>query len=384
MVPTGSFARTEKGIIATGEDNLAVITADAASGLVHVLVSAPADTESGASLVWRYADRSNHWRFSCSASGCHAVLHEQGKCHELASSTDWRLRTDAVNSLQVLDDGAMFGLYLNGALVFGRMFADARLQTAHGVGLHILQAQRTFSVQAFEAHPRTVSMPAPLRHGSPWLRRGEQVVVRDEFTGPAGELAGTATTTGEKIWRKALGPGQFMLTGTGAARVHATTQVPCPGRTAYTVGWDNPEFADLQVTITPPGTAKGQGERGRGGFILWQDPHNHITVSTWLDDNFDGTSISSFFHINGFEELYDAVWTNVGWRVRWGVPYRLRVVCDGMHYLVSVDGEPVLYRALSDVYPKTARLQIQRVGLVANWEWGNDTGSLFHDFVARF
>jgi hypothetical protein len=43
----------------------------------------------------------------------------------------------------------------------------------------------------------------------------------------------------------------------------------------------------------------------------------------------------------------------------------------------------VLYRALTDVYPDCQPLAIHRVGLVANWEWGNDSGSLFERFIAR-
>jgi hypothetical protein len=64
------------------------------------------------------------------------------------------------------------------------------------------------------------------------------------------------------------------------------------------------------------------------------------------------------------------------------VPYRLRAQFDGRHYLVSVNGEPVLYRALTDVYPAAARLAVRRVGLAVNWEWGNDTGSRFRGFRA--
>jgi hypothetical protein len=102
-----------------------------------------------------------------------------------------------------------------------------------------------------------------------------------------------------------------------------------------------------------------------------------------LDDVFAGSSISSFFTINGFEDLYDAVWTNVGSRIRWGVTHRLRVVFDGMNYTAFINDEPVLYRSLRDVYPRAKPLAINRVGIVANWEWGNDTGTVFNNFVAR-
>jgi hypothetical protein len=59
------------------------------------------------------------------------------------------------------------------------------------------------------------------------------------------------------------------------------------------------------------------------------------------------------------------------------------MVFDGCKYTVFVDGQPVLYRALADVYRDYGRFSTNRVGLLANWEWGNDTGSTFQKFVGR-
>ena len=56
---------------------------------------------------------------------------------------------------------------------------------------------------------------------------------------------------------------------------------------------------------------------------------------------------------------------------------------DGLHYRAYVDGEAVLYRAMTDIYPNFQPLRIQQVGLAANWEWGNDTGSRFTRFEAK-
>jgi hypothetical protein len=117
--------------------------------------------------------------------------------------------------------------------------------------------------------------------------------------------------------------------------------------------------------------------------VFWQDDDNAVIVSTWLDDHYDGTSMSSFFRLGGYEDLYDAIWTNLGRRISWGRPYRLRVAFDGMIYAAYVDDELVLYRSLTDVHPAQGSLRINRVGLVANWEWGTDTGSVFHRFRAR-
>jgi hypothetical protein len=92
--------------------------------------------------------------------------------------------------------------------------------------------------------------------------------------------------------------------------------------------------------------------------------------------------LSSFFTIAGFEDLYDAIWTNVGGRITWGRPLRMKLVSDGLRYTVSLDGEPVLHRSLSDVYPGCRPLRITRVGLLGNWEWGADTRSRFAHFRA--
>jgi hypothetical protein len=142
-------------------------------------------------------------------------------------------------------------------------------------------------------------------------------------------------------------------------------------------------MADVQVEVTPPGTRRHQGHRGRGGILFWQDPDNYIILSIYLDDCIETASLASFFLLNGFEDVYDAVWSNLGARVQWGERFTLRVVFDGQRFVGHVNGEPVLYRALEDVYPGAARLSINRVGIVANWEWGDDTGTVFQDFVAK-
>jgi hypothetical protein len=225
-------------------------------------------------------------------------------------------------------------------------------------------------------------MPTPLDLGAPWHVEGHQVVVADDFSGPSGDLDNRTTSTGSRAWRREIGQGQIELTGEGTGRVRGTVQEPCPGRTAYTIPWDEPRFADAGVEITPPGTKRGAGERGRGGIIFWQDERNYITLSIFLDDWY-GTSIAAFFYRDGYEELYDAVWSNIGKRVRWGIPYRFRVTFDSSRFTAYVNDEPVLYRALHDIYPDWNELLVHRVGLVANWEWGADTGTIFKDFFVK-
>ena len=108
-----------------------------------------------------------------------------------------------------------------------------------------------------------------------------------------------------------------------------------------------------------------------------------MTLNVYRSDYYPGGSVSTFFKFGGFEDVYDAIWSNVAGRVNYGKPLRLRLCCDGHRYLVFINDEAVLYRAFRDVYPDVDRLLIRKVGLVANWEFGNDTGSKFEQFKLR-
>jgi hypothetical protein len=139
---------------------------------------------------------------------------------------------------------------------------------------------------------------------------------------------------------------------------------------------------DLSVSVVPPGNARGQRHNGRCGLVIWQDPENYLVVNTWLDDWLVGTSVSTFYRVRGHEDMYDAVWTLTGETVTWGVPHTQRVVFDGYRFIAYLNGEPVLYRAVRDVYPDAPRLTVNKVAIIANEEWGDDTGTLFQRVVA--
>jgi hypothetical protein len=390
-VGKGNYQKTANGTVARSENSLGILDAGITVGLVHVLL-ATTDTVTAAGIVWRFQDGENFWSFLVGGEKCQLQFWDNGNCTSIAVSNEWHLEPNTIHSLQLLDNGATFSLYLNGKLVFDTAFSDTRLQNATGVGIQSIESNDSLCFRSFEAHPPTIPIPNQLNVGSLWVAEGKQVLVSDNFIGTQNtDLAGKVTTIGEwakptlrdRVWQKNIGTGIIHLTGKNSAKVKATAKKQNPGRTVYTVAWENPEFADIQVEITPPGSKRGQGEKGRGGLIFWQDSNNYIIINNWLDDWFAGASISSFFTINGFEDLYDAVWTNVGDRVSWGVTHKLRVVFDGMNYTAFINDEPVLYRSLRDVYPNVKRLTINRVGIVANWEWGNDTGSVFANFVAK-
>jgi hypothetical protein len=377
----GNYALTAKGASPTTSTALAWLETSAPTGLIHTLLET--QTTATASLIWRFQDTDNTWEFQCTRDGCQLNVKQNGIQETIATDTDCFLRPQSLHSIQILDDGMTFSLYLDGKLVFGQWFSDRRLQTACGVGFAALSSVNSLYFRNFEAHARSIPIPATLDLGSPWTAAGTQTVLTETFEGAPGDLQGKLTTTGEKIWQRIIGKGTFVLTGNQSAKVVASAQTPNPGRTAYTLAWDHPTFVDLEVTITPPGTGKKQKERGRGGLIVWQDSNNYLTFSLYLDDDYNGASIALFSHLNGYEELYDAVWTMIGWRVTWGVPFRLRLVFDGNHFTLFINDEPVLYRALTDVYPDASRFHINRVGIVANWEWGDDTGTQFSNLIAK-
>jgi hypothetical protein len=309
-------------------------------------------------------------------------LVEAGQKQEILVSTKDFLTPQTVNYLQILDDGHEIRIYLNGKLISNSFLTDARLASATGIGINISQANSEIYLRDLEAHPRTVTIP-DLDLGLPWWREGKDIALQDDFQTWQGDLVGKTTSIGEKVWAKTLGKGAIAISESGIAKVQASVQNPNPGRTAYTVPWDYSSFADVEVTILPPGKARGQGDKGRGGLIFWQDQDNYIIINTWLDDFYEGESMSCFFRIAGFEEVYDAVWSNIGKAIAFGQPYTLRIVFDGNNYTVRVNNQTVLYRALTDIYPWATALKINRLGIVANWEWGDDTGSGFSNFRVR-
>ena len=382
QVTDGGFERTDTGLSGRDETNTALLDLSLPSGLLHLLVTTKDAAVDGVGLIWRGKDEDNFWCFEVGSGGCRLSIKENGVWSRFPKTCCHCLVPNCVNSVQVADDGGNVRLYLNGELVYSTTLSDSRLQEGTGVGIQLTGDPEAALLESFEAHPREIPVPPEFDLGRPWRMQGEKVVLSDDFSGPAGELAGRVTTTGGERWSRTIGEGVFRLTGEGSVKVDASVERPNPGRTVYTIAWEHTDLADVEVNITPPGTGRGQNEFGRGGLVFWQDSRNYISLNLWMNDDY-GFSISSFFYIDGYEELYDAVWTNIGRRVYWGTPFDFRAAFDGNHYIAYVNREPVLYRALTDVYPDVRKLEIRRIGILANWEWGNDTGSVFKNFIAR-
>ncbi|MEX2219434.1 MAG: hypothetical protein WD749_11840, partial [Phycisphaerales bacterium] len=378
-VTGADLRRTGEGSTPAGD---AVLLSDpgAPTGLLHALVRPPAGA-GPLGLAWRAGGPDTHLAFTLAAGDASLQRRERGAAATLATAPV-ALPPGRPASLMILDDGREVRCFVNGALAFPPTEVPEPGPAPTAVG--IIASGASGLIRDFEAHPRALPIPAALDMGPPWHARGRRVLIRDDFRGQRRNLAGHRTAEGNKVWRRDVGLGLFEITGEGAARVAASVGEPCPHRTIYTVEWDNPDLADVEMEMTPPGTARHQNHRCRSGFVFWQDERNHLLINAWVHDGLNTGSISTFLNINGFEDIFDAVWSCTGeQRIRWGHPIQLRAVCDGDNFLVTIDGEPIVHRRITDVYPHLKGLRITRVGLLANWEWGTDTGTMFRGFTGR-
>ena len=376
----GSFSRGPAGSRSNDRGGVALLTPPGRVGLVHAVVVPGSAVDAG--LVVRAADGGSLVRFSVSADGC--TLHEVGDGAEalLAEARGESFTGESELALQVALNGPRLECSINGRTLLTAVTARAAAD-GDAVGLFAGPGAVGTVFRDFEAHPDQLDLPAELAAPALLPMVGARPLITESFEGEPRPLEGKVTTCGTATWARHFGAGRTEITGDNEARVVATPAAPNPGRTAFTVPWASPNFAELEMEMTIPGTGVGEWQKPRGGFIFEQDAGNFLIVSLWRGDEYPGASVSSFFNIGGFEDIYDAVWSNIGKRAWYGDRVRLKVACDGAQYLVTLDGEPVLYRKLTDVYPDCPPLRISRVGIVANWEWGNDTGTRYRDFVAR-
>lgn len=376
----GAARRTGRGAVCNGSEALAVLDRPQETGLIHAMIEVTG-TAGGVGIVWRVVDARNYWALELDGDAARLVRYEDGARELVAVDTGRSLQSRAACSVQVTDAAGQVGCYLDGERLFGR-WIDAPADERPARAGFWLAGEEEAALRDFECHPRVVPVPAQLQFPGPWRRFGSRVVLSDRFAGPAGPLHGRAPVTGPGRWQRLVGQGG-LETGARGARVQASVAAPHPGRTFHALPWIDEGFADLESVILPPGSRRGEKEHCRSGLLFWQDAENYLSFSVYLSDEYEGASVALFTKRHGFEELYDAIWTMVGDSITWGRPFRLRITCDGNRFVVFLDGEAVMERALSDLYPEDPPLRIRAVGLATNWEWGDDTGSTFQEFVAR-
>lgn len=357
----------------TSAGDEALLHPGAPSGLLHL------ELEGAGGLVWRARAPGAGWRLHAGPQGCMLSVCADGAQHPVAVDREARVRPGATARLQVLDDGELMTMHLDGRLLFGAPLRDDRFAGVTGAG--IVRAPGG-ELARFEAHPREVAVPAALDVGASWDPRPGEEAAGDDFVGSHGEIAGRRLARGAGRWTRAEGAGAIRAAGS-RAQVAATRDRPNPGRTLYTVAWEDPGYADLELEQTPPGAHRGQGEAGRCGLVVWDGPDDYLVVNAWLDDAYEATAISAFLTLGGHETHFRSVWCNVGRAVAWGSRSCLRLACDGARWTAWVDQQPVLQRALTDLHPHAAPLTIRAVGLAVNREYGDDTGTVIHAFRAR-
>jgi len=274
-------------------------------------------------------------------------------------------------TVMVLDGGGAVLVAVDGRRVLGGPVGAEPLAGARDIELG-----PGWDRDALIVVPREVSLPDHLRVGGIWRPEPRRSVTSDSLRGE-GELA-DHSSSGSR-WRRVEGTGSVLL-GPDGARVNASHDRPSPGRSLFTLPWSHPGV-EVSVTITPPVSREGEVQRCRAGVVLRGDDNCQLVVATYLDDWYVGNSLSSFVTVDGKELFYRAVWTNVAHRITWGRPYRLSVAFDGDQYLARIDGEPVLFRRITDVAPHHVGFRPTEVGLAVNEEFGCDTGSQFSDLT---
>ncbi|GIW25563.1 hypothetical protein [Meiothermus sp.] len=323
-------------------------------GLFHVCLTAPSG------LFWRYRDPRHYLALELGLKEIRLRLQYGQKQYTLAAEP-YTGEAQQPHWVQILDDGKTIGITLDGRPLFSeKPMLEHRLAEEVGVGL-VGQAAD------LEVHPREVRLPPELELGQPWQARGQTTVYAPYLNHAAEDLLIS--------WEPTLGRGR-LVPAEGGLQIEAAGLE----RTLYTMPWESADLADLEVEILPPGQRVGQNQQSRAGVCFWQDAKHHLVVSLRLGDN--ESSVVAGLRFAGYEDPRDVVLSRVPDLLYHGVPVRLRVVCDGWRFQVYLDDEPVLYRALSDIYPGADRLYIRRVGLGVSG-YGEDSGSIFRSWVAR-
>ncbi len=361
--------RSSNGAVGSMGD-AAYIDPGAVTGLIHVTA---ANGPLGLALVWRARGDDDHWRLELRATTFRLGRRRHG-------TDEWLAEGDlppSVAALQVLDGDDEIRVVADETLI-ASLPVPADPATPTGFGLVSL-VDGPLGLARIEAHPRSVQIPTGLASGLADDIRGigDTVLIDDDFSAaePGTLLEGRAAGPG-LTWRRSLGTGRFVIGSPGRVMVESA-----PDRTAFTVPWPGAGLADIRAVIVPH---RHDGAMARAGLVSMQDDDNYLCVNLWFNDRSDGAaSVSSFLTIDGHEDIYDAVWVNVERRIQWDRPVEVGLVFDGRLYQVSLDDEPVMWRRLDDVYADAEPMRIERVGLLANWEWGLDTGSEFRRFLAK-
>lgn len=292
-----------------------------------------------------------------------------------------------------------------------------------GVGFRIAPGSAGgTAVSYFEAHPRTITLPAELllrEEEAPLEDTGNVVVASDDFSGEFRELAGRKTPVGGLVWEKkaSRNPEEYLaVDGNGYVTAFPTSLNGSRGNfLLYGLPWPSQyrNFASLEATIVPPGSGvlRREGEvlgvgqqtcsgfdadnpsrkhRLRAGLLLWQDKDNYVLLRGFMDESQSDASEVEW-QVPSRPDFAPVV-RRTNLNVRWchGQPTTLRLSTDGDHITLWVKGvvgvgdpdtkfEPVQTFRWTDLFPDRPPLSINMVGLYFSED---DTGARIDSFKA--
>jgi hypothetical protein len=347
-------------------------------GLIHMVVETGSSPKTG-NVLFRYVDDNNYWRLYIEG-GSHSFLERviNGVAFQygLTGTSGYVYQPDTLNTVQILDHGNRIRCFLNNEeIAESGGVVDITHREGAGIGFQFGHLSDLW-IRNFEAHPRNVAIPEVLLMEAPYQRKGEMVAVSHDFPGsPGTDLEGRPTAPRGKAWTRSLGKAILERTGNNSVRVRGTA----PQDTYYTVSWDDPGFADLKLTITPPGSAYGQGHRCRAGIIFWQDMAHYLCFRYLTDDGqYNAAEIEGVLSHGKFQAVFRRI--VFGTDIFPGVTGNLRATFDGENFICYRDAEAAITSSVKDIDPTFSPLTINRVGIGVGV---GDTGSLMTDFEAR-
>ncbi|MER3443303.1 MAG: hypothetical protein C4333_03930 [Meiothermus sp.] len=443
---TGNLSSTADGATADAGGALAVLDPGAPSQVLGLTVKTGADPQ-GVGLIFRAKKNgggvyTDYYELFISTTG-YELVRVSGATRtriNFGNTAGQLLPKNATVHLQVIDSGPKDTRFSAGGRI--RFFLDDKELLSidapannfsnddnnasagfTGVGFRIAPGSAGgTAVSYFEAHPRTITLPAELllrEEEAPLEDTGNVVVAFDDFSGEFRELAGRKTPVGGLVWEKkaSRNPEEYLaVDGNGYVTAFPTSLNGSRGNfLLYGLPWPSQykNFASLEATIVPPGSGvlRREGEvlgvgqqtcsgfdadnpsrkhRLRAGLLLWQDKNNYVLLRGFIDESQSDASEVEW-QVPSRPD-YAPVVRRTNLNVRWchGQPTTLRLSTDGDRITLWVKGavgvgdpdtkfEPVQTFRWTDLFPDRPPLSINLVGLYFSED---DTGARVDSFKA--
>ncbi len=213
------------------------------------------DGAGGIGIVWRGWDGKTGVRLRLDSTGARLQVIENGTTRIERHDPSGGLNADQRHAIQIQDDGRTIRIARDGRSLDALTIDDPTGSDAPEIGFAGLTGG--IAVEAFEAHPRQIPWPAAIKIDLPTVRRGEEILIHEDFQYRRDDLAGG-------IWRRLVGKGTIRVMGAGAEMV-ASAENPAPGRLLYGVRLVRSRFRRPHRRHRPPDpeTRKRRQQPGR-------------------------------------------------------------------------------------------------------------------------